>query len=65
VTADQRRVIKPARGNCGQGLAVNSAIRRAISLGFVLCVAAGNSDRDAGSPFVDFMKQIPAVEIDA
>jgi subtilisin family serine protease len=35
-------------GNCEQGPAVNAAIRQAISKGFVVCVAAGNGDRDAG-----------------
>jgi subtilisin family serine protease len=35
-------------GNCEQAPAVNAAIRHAISQGFVVCVAAGNGDRDAG-----------------
>jgi len=35
-------------GNCEQLPAVNAAIRLAISKGFVVCVAAGNGNRDAG-----------------
>lgn len=35
--------------NCEQIPAVNAAIRLAISKGFVVCVAAGNGDRDAGT----------------
>lgn len=34
--------------NCEQIPAVNAAIRLAISKGFVVCVAAGNGDRDSG-----------------
>ncbi|MGA8027759.1 MAG: S8 family serine peptidase [Bryobacteraceae bacterium] len=34
--------------NCEQIPAVNAAIRLAIAKGFVVCVAAGNGDRDAG-----------------
>lgn len=36
------------QGNCEQYPAVNAAIMLAISKGFVVCVAAGNGDRDAG-----------------
>jgi subtilisin family serine protease len=34
--------------NCEQVPAVNAAIRHAISQGFIVCVAAGNGDCDAG-----------------
>jgi subtilisin family serine protease len=37
-----------ANGNCEQLPAVNAAIRHAIASGFIVCVAAGNGDRDAG-----------------
>ena len=35
--------------NCEQIPAVNAAIRLAINKGFVVCVAGGNGDRDAGT----------------
>jgi hypothetical protein len=35
-------------GNCEQIPAVNAAIRLAIDKGFVVCVSAGNGNRDAG-----------------
>jgi subtilisin family serine protease len=35
-------------GNCEQAPAVKAAIQHAISQGVVVCVAAGNGDRDAG-----------------
>jgi subtilisin family serine protease len=37
-----------AFGNYEQVLSVNAAIRTAIANGVVVCVAAGNGDRDAG-----------------
>jgi subtilisin family serine protease len=36
-------------GNCEQGPAVNRAIRDAIASGVVVCVAAGNGAKDAGT----------------
>lgn len=44
-------------GNCEQLPAVNAAIRLAMSKGFVVCVAAGNGDRDAS--VADDGTQIP------
>lgn len=35
-------------GNCEQCPSIGAAIRKAIEKGFVVCVAAGNGDRDAG-----------------
>jgi len=52
--SDGRRVVinveaqTPTLGNCEQNPAVQGAIHRAISNGFVVCVAAGNGGRDAG-----------------
>ncbi len=45
-------------GNCEQAPAVNAAIRHAIAQGFVVSVAAGNGDRDAG--IADDGSPIPA-----